>query len=119
MVAKLKCAKGCGKEFTHQAWKDKHEPGCDGEPAKRRKAPKESRKVKAARELFAIARGSAAVAGDGPIAQAIAQLRAKREEILRANPELQEIERGIAALQAAAAGAGEAAPFPPAAPRGG
>lgn len=92
-VAKLSCEKGCGKTFTHQAWKEKHEARCDGTVAKPARKPRAAAK----RPLFRPP--VAASTGAGPIAAAIAQLRTRREEIIATHPELLEIEQAIEALE--------------------
>lgn len=91
------CGK-CGKEFTHDGWKDKHEAKCKG--AKARAA---SPRAKALSKRLQRDRAGAPAGGGGHLGAAIAELRARREarvaELVADNPEVKEFDQVIANLE--------------------
>lgn len=91
----------CGKPFTSEAWRQKHEAKCKGEkkPPPSAKAKDVAARIRRDRGLTAAARSAAG----GALQGAVDDLRAKREtlveELVSKDPEVRSVDEAIEALE--------------------
>jgi hypothetical protein len=104
VAGKLIYRKGCGKGFNREAWREKHEDLCKGASAKKTAGEGAAARFAAIREKRKqVDREDRVIdAGASAIVEALKGLYAKRQAILDGLPELQDINKAIAALEAIA-----------------